>query len=54
MAHGEVLRDHSAHRDSDHVGVTSGDDVEQTKRVGDEVTVVAPAGAFNLKILDIS
>lgn len=24
------------------------------KRVGDEVTVVAPAGAFNLKILDIS
>jgi transcription elongation factor GreA len=23
------------------------------KRVGDEVTVVAPAGAFNLKILDI-
>jgi transcription elongation factor GreA len=24
------------------------------KRVGDEVTVVAPAGAFNLKILEIS
>ena len=24
------------------------------KRIGDEVTVVAPAGAFNLKILDIS
>jgi transcription elongation factor GreA len=24
------------------------------KRVGDEVTVVAPAGSFNLKILDIS
>ncbi len=24
------------------------------KRVGDEVTVVAPAGAFNLKILDIT
>jgi transcription elongation factor GreA len=24
------------------------------KRVGDEVTVVAPAGAFNLKIVDIS
>ena len=24
------------------------------KRVGDEVTVVAPAGAFNLKILDIN
>jgi transcription elongation factor GreA len=24
------------------------------KRVGDEVTVVAPAGAFNLKVLDIS
>ena len=24
------------------------------KRVGDEVTVVAPAGAFNLKILDIA
>jgi transcription elongation factor GreA len=24
------------------------------KKVGDEVTVVAPAGAFNLKILDIS
>ena len=24
------------------------------KRVGDEVTVVAPAGAFNLKILEIT
>jgi transcription elongation factor GreA len=24
------------------------------KRVGDEVTVVAPAGAFTLKILDIN
>jgi transcription elongation factor GreA len=24
------------------------------KRVGDEVTVVAPAGSFNLKILEIS
>ena len=24
------------------------------KRVGDEVTVVAPAGSFNLKILDIN